>query len=254
MDNYNLTEADDILDYFDIDRMTEIVNDQIVNSTDYSACGVVIDYLKPLYAKYKEIHPDIETGMDAAKYSDCTEKFNIIVLMFADAICNKFSISIDEFWLDNASDDDKFLLILYLYSFFIIDFKTVVTDICINYITKNYDSLGDMLDIDKTNKSATYNAIYNITNNAKLASICSNIFDVIYYIFDTLNIDTMFEYMPEDYLPMVELKSYFENGTVGGDIYPKMLEVIKNDSSLRSAMAFDIISYIKLEYKVQTTE
>lgn len=254
MDNYNLTEADDILDYFDIDRMTEIVNDQIINATDYSTCGVVIDYLKPLYAKYKSIQPDLELNIDAAKYGDCTEKFNIIVLLFADAICNKFDIVIDEFWLDNASDDDKFLMILYLYSLFVIDFRTVLTDICINYIDKNYETLGDMLDTEKTQKSATYNSLLSITNNPKLSIIGSNIFDVIYYIFDTLDMDTLFEYMPEDYLPMNELKTYFEDGIIGGEIYSKILAYVKSNSTLRSAMAFDIISYIRTEYKVETTE
>ena len=254
MDNYNLTEADDILDYFDIDRMTEIVNDQIIHATDYSTCGVVIDYLKPLYAKYKEIHPDIENNIDAVKYGDCTEKFNIIVMMFADAICNKFNVDIDDLWLETASDDDKFLLTLYLYSFLVIDFKTVMTDICINYIDKNYDTIGDMLDSEKTQKSATYNALLTITDNSKLAIIGSNIFDAIYYILDNLTMESMFEYMPEDYLPMNELKEYFENGTVGGDIYSRILGYIKENSTLRSSMAFDIISYIRTEYKVNKTE
>lgn len=254
MDNYNLTEADDILDYFDIDRMTEIVNDQIINATDYSTCGVVIDYLKPLYAKYKEIHPDIENNIDAVKYGDCTEKFNIIVMMFADAICNKFNVDIDDLWLETASDDDKFLLTLYLYSFLVIDFKTVMTDICINYIDKNYDTIGDMLDSERTQKSATYNALLTITDNSKLAIIGSNIFDAIYYILDNLTMESMFEYMPEDYLPMNELKEYFENGTVGGDIYSRILGYIKENSTLRSSMAFDIISYIRTEYKVNKTE
>ena len=254
MDNYNLTEADDILDYFDIDRMTEIVNDQIINATDYSTCGVVIDYLKPLYAKYKTIQPDMENNMDAVKYGDCTEKFNIIVMMFADAICNKFDVDIDDLWLDSASDDDKFLLTLYLYTFLVIDFKTVMTDICINYIDKNYETIGDMLDSEKSQKSATYNALLTITGSPKLAIIGSNIFDVIYYIFDILNMDTLFEYMPEDYLPMNELKEYFENGIVGGDIYSKILSYIKSNSTLRSSMAFDIISYIRTEYKTNKTE
>lgn len=254
MDNYNLTEADDILDYFDIDRMTEIVNDQIINASDYTTCGVVIDYLKPLYAKYKSIQPDIENNIDAEKYSECTKNFNVIMVMFTDAICNKFGIVIDDLWLENASDDDRFLLVLYLYSLFIIDFKTIVTDICINYVDANYEELSAMLDSEKSQKSATYNAIYNLTNNAHLAVICSNIFDVIYYIFDSLNMETLFEYMPEDYLPMTELKPYFEDGTVGGDIYAEMFKFIKENSSLRSSMAFDVISYIKNNYKVANAE
>lgn len=253
-DNYNLIEADDILDYFDIDQMTENINDQITNASDYSVCGVVIDYLKPLYAKYKSIEPDIEKGIDQAKMAECTEKFNIIVLLFTDAICNKFGVSIDEFWLDNASDDDKFLLALYLYSFFVIDFKTIITDICINYIDKNYETLGAMLDSDKTQKSGTYNSVLSMTNNKYFAAICSNIFDAIYYIFDTLNIDTIFDYTPEDYLPVNELKPMFENGTLGGDIYGSILKCIKNNSTLRSAMAFDINSYIKTTYKSTVTE
>lgn len=253
-DNYNLIEADDILDYFDIDQMTEVINDQITNASDYSVCGVVIDYLKPLYAKYKSIEPDMAKGIDFTKMSDCTEKFNIIVLMFTDAICNKFGVAIDEFWLENASDDDKFLLALYLYSFFVIDFKTIITDICINYIDKNSETLGTMLDSDKTQKSGTYNSVLSITNNKNMAAICSNIFDAIYYIFDTLNLDTLFDYTPDGYLPAEELKPMFEDGTLGGDIYSNILGCVKNNSTLRSAVAFDVNSYIKTTYKSNTTE
>lgn len=253
-DNYNLIEADDILDYFDIDQMNEIVSDQITNASDYSVTGVIIDYLKPLYAKYKSIEPDIEKGIDYTKMTDCTEKFNIIVLMFTDAICNKFSISIDEFWLDNASDDDKFLLALYLYTFFVIDFKTVITDICTNYIDNNTEALGTMLDSDKTQKSGTYNAILEITGNKNYAAICSNIFDAIYYIFDTLNVDNVFDYITEDYLPAEELKPMFEDGTISGDIPTSILNIIKDNSTLRSAVAFDVISYIKTFHKVKATE
>lgn len=251
-DNYNLIEADDILDYFDIDQMNEVINDQIVNASDYSVCGVVIDYLKPLYAKFKSIEPDIEHGIDNDKMQECKEKFNIIVLLFTDAICTKFGIAIDTFWYDNASDDEKFLLALYLYSFFVIDFKTVVTDICINYIDKNKDDLGNMLASEKTQKSATYNSILNITGDSNLGYICSNIFDAIYYIFDTLNLDTIFDYTPEDYLPVEELKSKFVDGIIGGEIYERMLQCIKSNSTLSSAMAFDIISYIKTSYKIVT--
>jgi hypothetical protein len=254
VDNYNLIEADDILDYFDIDQMTEVINDQITNASDYSTCGVVIDYLKPLYAKYKSITPDIEKGIDEIKMNECTDKFDIIVLMFTDAICNKFNISVDEFWLDNASDDDKFLLALYLYTFFVIDFKTVITDICINYICKNMDSLGNMLNSEKTQKSATYNAILTITENSNLAAITSNIFDAIYYIFDTITIDNIFDYTPEDYLPVNELQPMFENGTLGGDAITKILECVKTNSTLRSAVAFDIVSFIKTEFAVKKTE
>jgi hypothetical protein len=53
---------------------------------------------------------------------------------------------------------------------------------------------------------------------------------------------------------MTELKPYFEDGTVGGDIYAEMFKFIKENSSLRSSMAFDVISYIKNNYKVTTTE
>ena len=254
MDNYNLIEADDVLDYFDIDQMTEVINDQITNASDYSTCGVVIDYLKPLYAKYKSITPDIEYGIDSVKMAECTQNFNIIVLMFTDAICNKFDISIDEFWLDNSSDDDKFLLALYLYTFFVIDFKTIITDICINYICKNVEVLGNMLNSEKTQKSATYNAILNITGNDNLAAIASHVFDAIYYIFDTLTIDTIFDYTPEDYLPVNEMKPMFENATLGGDFINKILQNVKENSTLRSSVAFDIISFIKMEYTTQTTE
>ena len=254
MDNYNLIEADDILDYFDIDQMREIIRDQITNSSDYSACGVVIDYLKPLYAKYYSIEPNMELGIDSIKYGDCTERFNVIVLMFAEAICNKFNINLDEFWLENASDDDKFVTILYLYTALVIDYKTLLTDICINYIEKNKEALGTMLNSDKSQKSGTYNAIEGYTGDSNLAIICDNVFDAMYYIFDTLNEDTVFDYTPEDYLPVNELKILVEKGILTGDLFSSILRDLKSNSTLRSAIAFDIISYVKIEYSKKDTE
>lgn len=253
-DNYNLIEADDILDYFDIDQMREVVNDQITSASDYSTCGIIIDHLKPLYAKYYSIKPDLEMGIDENKYADCTEKFNIIVLMFAEAICKKFGINIDEFWLENASDNDKFVLILYLYTILVIDYKSIITDICINYIEKNKESLATMMNSERSQKSGTYNAIESYTKDTNLAIICDNIFDIIYYIFDTLNNDTVFDYTPEDYLPIGEIKSLVEDGIIIGDIFPSILKDIKNNATLRSAIAFDIISYIKVGYSTKESE
>lgn len=252
MDNYNLMEVDNIIDYFDIDQMKSIIDDQIINSSDYSECGIVTDHFKPLYAKYKNVTVDPKKGITEDDVLECKKKFDVISLQFASAVCNKFGIDVDEFWLENATDDERFVLTLYLYTFFVVDLKTVLTDILINFITTNADQLAEMFDGDNDKayqKGATFNALKDILTDIKYAVICANIFDVIYYVFDTLSCEQLFQYAPEDYLPINTLKEYLTNGTIGGNFNEKIMELVKNNAALRQSLAFSVITYVQSHYK-----
>ena len=244
-------EADNIIDCFNIDDMKGIIDDQINSNTDYSECGVIIDHLKPLYAKYKSIEVDVKKGITEDDVIECKNRFNIISLLFCSAICNKFNVTVDEFWLENASDNEKFLLTIYLYTYFVVDFKTILIDIIINYINENYKTLASVFEGDQKNqKGATFNSLKGRLTNDAYAVICANIYDVIFYVLDTLDCEAVLNYSPEDYIPATEFKKMYSDGIIGGTFNESIFALVKRNATLKNSIAFEVISYIKTNYKV----
>ena len=86
MDNFELINQNEILDYFSIDEMKRVINDQILNKTDYAECGIIVDHLKPMYARYKNIHVDVDAGVTPEDVEESKEQFNMICAIFIDDI------------------------------------------------------------------------------------------------------------------------------------------------------------------------
>ena len=250
MDNFELINQNEILDYFSIDEMKRVVNDQILNKTDYAECGIIVDHLKPMYARYKNIQVDTVAGITPEDVEESKEQFNIICAIFIDAICTKFGIQIDDFWYENASADDLCALTLYMYTFFVVDFKMVVKNILINYIETHSESIVEMFDANQTNtKGATYNALKNELSG-DYALISANIFDTILYVLDTIDAEDVFKYAPEDYEPVGSLREMFDEGRLSGEFNEKIYEIVKSNSALKSSLAFEIISYFREAHSV----
>lgn len=244
-DNFELIKNNEILDYFDIDEMKRVVEDQILNKIDYAECGIIIDFLKPMYAKYKSIEVDAATGVTPEDVVEAKEKFNIICLIFITAICKKFNIVIDDFWYENASENELCILTLYLYTFFVVDFKVVLKNIIINYIEDHAEVMAKMFELsDTAAKSATFNALKQ-EMEFFYAIICTNIYDAILYVADTIETDDIFKYAPEDYAPVPMLKSMFEDGKIGGEICEGIYKVLKKNANLKNTLAFEIITYFR---------
>lgn len=245
MDNFELINQNEILDYFSIDEMKRVVNDQILNKTDYAECGIIVDHLKPMYARYKNIRVDVDAGVTPEDVEESKEQFNMICAIFIDAICEKFGIRIDDFWFENASADELCTLTLYLYTFFVVDFKMVLKNILINYIEANSSAVAAIFDADQVNtKGATYNAL-KIEMTPEYALICANIFDAILYVLDTMDAEDIFKYAPEDYEPVGPLSEMMEDGHMFGEFDENIYDIVKNNSALKSSLAFEIISYFR---------
>lgn len=250
MDNFALMEYDNILDYFNVEDLQRVINEQINGDIDYSDCSMIIDHYKPVYAKYNEVKVDPEKGITLEDVAHAKNRFDIITLIYMNSICNKFGIDINDFWLENACDNDRFLLTLYLYTFFVVDLKTVLIDIIINYINTNIESLATMFEVDQKNqKGATFNVLKTELSDERYAVICANIFDVILYTLDTIECGDVFDYAPADYVPVSMLKEMFENGDLGGNFNEGLYSVVKANDTLRMALGFEICLYIREHYK-----
>ena len=250
MDNFELINQNEILDYFSIDEMKRVINEQILNKTDYAECGIIVDHLKPMYARYKNIHVDINAGITPEDVVESKEQFNMICAIFIDAICTKFGIQIDDFWYENASADDLCTLTLYLYTFFVVDFKMVLKNILINYIEANASTIANLFDAGQTNtKGATYNALKSELT-PEYALICANIFDAILYVLDTMDTEDILKYSPEDYEPVNTLREMLEEGHIFGEFYENIYDIVKNNSALKSSLAFEIITYFRESHHI----
>lgn len=247
MNDYDLYNVDSIVDYFNIDEMKRIISSQINTDDDFSVCSTMIDHLQPLYNRYKNISVDPTHGITIDDVEECRRRFNAISFMFIDAICKKFGIRVSDFWIENASDDAISLLTLYLYTFFIIDFKTVLSEVLENYIIANIDDLVTAFDTSVKNQKDN---VYRKTIEPKYASLCINIFDVIFYILDNIDVEDYFEYAPEDYIPIPYLKEMFEESNLEGDFTTKIFEMVKGNVSLKSILAFEIVAYIKTSHSI----
>lgn len=247
MNDYDLYNVDSIVDYFNIDEMKRIISSQINTDDEFSACSTMIDHLQPLYNRYRNISVDPVHGITVDDVEECRRRFNAISFMFINAICNKFGITVSDSWLENASDDAISLMTLYLYTFFVVDFKTVLSEVLENYITANIDDLVTAFDSSAKNQKDN---IYRKILESKYSTICVNIFDVIYYILDTIDVEDYFEYAPEDYMPLPYLTEMFEEGNLEGDFTTNIFEMVKNNVSLKSVIAFDVVAYLKTNYSI----
>ena len=67
---------------------------------------------------------------------------------------------------------------------------------------------------------------------------------------DNLDTETYFEYAPEDYIPIPYLTEMFEDNKIEGDFINKIFEMVKNNTSLKSIVAFEVVSYIKTTHSL----
>lgn len=249
--NFNNINVDSVIDYFNLDEMNRIIQEQVMGEDNFSVCTTMTDHLKPLYDRYKIIQVNEKEGITPDDVEECHKRFNAICAMFMTSISKKFHMELNDTYIENTSDDELALTALYMYTYFIIDFKTILTDVLINYIDANVDTLASMFENNmKTQKDAVFMAYKNILN-PKYALICGNIFDVIYYILDSINVDEYFKYSPMDYLPSAFLERMYEDTNLSGDFTDKIFEMIKSNTALRSLIAFEIISNAKRMYKVE---
>ena len=252
-EEYSMDGVEDLLDFFNLEETEKIIRDHILNPEDYGI-GQSIDYYRPYYVKYQQIHVDIDKGITENDVKICRERAKIIALMFISAISQKFNLDVDDEWLDNMSESELQGVTLILYSFFILNLREILIEVMTKYIDINHEELAKSFDDNpKTNKDATYISLKKVLPS-DFVVISSNIYDVCYLILDRMNEEQFIEYIDADNEIQETILSFFQDGHITGNFIDSIDNMIRsNASGLKSSLSFEILAYIINTYSTDKT-
>ena len=151
---YNDTLSE-IIGNFSISELKTLFEEQIENADeDYITSPK--DHFQPIYNIYLSLDKMVDEDQDDIAIAK--EKFIKICRMIIDLICDKFEFDIDPDYLDdNASKVPG--ICFALYTFFVLDFYTIVSEILTTYIKDNLLELYSVFTFTLQNKDAvTVNA------------------------------------------------------------------------------------------------
>lgn len=246
---YEMDDIEDVLDYFDITEIQTLITDSI--SSDDSLPGDHVDLLRPMWTRYNNIMQVEGNIVDDETKSECTRRFDLICGMFIDAICTKFNMSIDDGWFEERPKNEIYAFTVMLYSFFIQDISKLLEEVFIKYIENHSAELGEKFGQDlKLRKDATYNSVKDKLES-DYAVIVSNIYEICFNILDTITESEFFEMVDNDYVPKSVLIKYYNEGHFDGEFVDAIYTSCKRDRTMLSRICFDVISYIKTNYKMK---
>lgn len=236
-----VTEVSDILDMFNIEEISKLLDQQITIDNESEILSHQIDHFKPLYYKYKRIMETEEN--DAEVKESAKERFMTICFLFLSKLCNKFNITVDDTWKDDHYEDIPGFTMA-LYSFFILDLPSNVYDVCLNYLKANLTYIYNTFE-DKKNKKDASTLVNKKILPPELAIVVSNIYDVTSWILGQLSEEQYLEYMNQDYVPIKLIKKLFEDGVMAGEFMDGINNIYSSNISLKSDTCFKIITNIK---------
>lgn len=238
-------EVSEILDTFNIEEITKLLQSQIDVDEDIGMLRV--DHFKPLYYKYQSI---INTESNEAEIKDqAKQKFLDICTIFLSIISKKFNINIDDNWLDDNYNNIPGLAMA-LYSFFVLDMESNIYDVCLNYIKKNQSFVYESFEDRKNKKDAATLVNKKIMSQEK-AIIISNIYDITSWILTQLSEEDFIKYLNIDYLPLKLISNMLEEGLVSGDFMMEINDIYSSNISLKSSVCFRLISFLKDETDIE---
>ena len=247
-DEFSMNGIEDILDYFDIDKTYKLIKEQL-RDDEVSPSGAASDHLKPLWVKYKSIHPDLNVGIDSSVMYAVDERFDAICRMFIDIISKKFGISLDMGWFGDQSRSTLQSIALIMYSFFVLDLESNIKEVLYKYIVEHKEDLalhfGDNI---KTRKDSPYLSMKK-SMEPEYAIIGACINDVCMWILDQMDEEEFFEYLDEDYIPQPVVKDLFEQGHMDGKFVGNIYNYFINNNAVRCRIVFDILSLLKNNHK-----
>lgn len=242
----NLLQISDIYNTFDLEEIKRILENQILSEESEYNNDRPNDYYKPLYVYYCNIFNDNTIDEDVKR--NITERFYEVCKLFIDILSKKYEFIIDNDWIEENICNLK-PISLALYSFFIIDYKAIVTQIILNYINKHYKDIYSMFDSLRSKKDAS-----TLTNKKKLpmefSVIVSNIHIISEWILDIIeDNEELFEYIDRDYIFYPIIKKMIDEGYIRGRIYYNFSKVFKKSLTLKGEIALDVISLINRKFE-----
>ena len=248
MDNFAMLGIEDVLDYFDIDKTNKLIHDQL-DADEFAPGGIVTDHLKPMWVRYKALKVDPEQALDSSAVEMAKQKFDNICLLFIKVVTERFGITIDIGWLENQSPETIHSIALLLYTFFVIDLESTLTEVLYCYIKDHATDLAEhFAEIMKTRKDAPY-IVFKKTMTPEYAVIAANIYDICYWILDQMTEEEFMDYVSPDYVPQPHIKAMFDEGHLSGNYVDKIHEKKKKNGGLRTRICFELISLFKNNHK-----
>ena len=257
-DNANL-ELSEILDTFDTNEISLIVDSQILDPKFDMLGDASVDQFSPLKNRYEGI---IEINENPDILEEVQARFLSICDIFLDALEKKFSIKVSDEWKESHRNDIPEITEA-LYNTFVLNFITNMEDILFNYIMKNKMDIFRAFEDDRNKKDAS--TIAKKKNfNIEDAVILADIYDICAWILDNLTVDSWFEYSDLEEVDMALIHSMYESTDLmdseEGDppvsvtFVDKLTEIFKKDTSVKGVLCFNLINRLTTEFTVPGSE
>lgn len=257
-DNANL-ELSEILDTFDTNEISLIVDSQILDPKFDMLGDASVDQFSPLKNRYEGI---IEVNENPEILEEVQARFLSICDIFLDALERKFSMKISDEWKENHRNDIPDVTEA-LYNTFVLNFITNMEDVLFKYILKNKMEIFRVFEDDRNKKDAS--TIAKKKNfNIEDAVILADIYDICAWILDNLTVDSWFEYSDLDEVDMALIHSMYESTDLmdseEGDppvsvtFVDRLTEIFKKDTSVKGVLCFNLINRLVDEFTVPGSE
>lgn len=257
-DNANL-ELSEILDTFDTNEISLIVDSQILDPKFDMMGDASVDQFSPLKNRYEGI---IEVNENPDVLEEVQVRFLSICDIFLDALERKFSIKVSDEWKENHRNDIPEVTGA-IYNTFVLNFITNMEDVLFKYILKNKMEIFHVFEDDRNKKDAS--TIAKKKNfNIEDAVILADIYDICAWILDNLTVDSWFEYSDLEEVDMALIHSMYESTDLmdseEGDppvsvtFVDKLTEIFKKDTSVKGVLCFNLINRLVDEFTVPGSE
>lgn len=257
-DNANL-EVSEIMDTFNIEEISLIVDSQIINPKFDMIGDSSVDQFSPLKNRYDGI---VEANEDPDILLEVQDRFLSICGVFLDAIEGKFAIKLSDDWMENHRNDVPDVTEA-LYNTFVLNFITNIEDVLFSYIMKNKMQIYQAFEDDRNKKDAS--TIAKKKNfNIEDAVILADIYDICAWILDNLTVDQWFEYTDLEEVDMARIHSLYESADLmdseEGDppiavsFVDQISTIFKKDTSVKGVLCFNLLKRLMEEFSVPGSE
>jgi hypothetical protein len=237
-----LMEIANIMSNFDLNEIEDLIGDQIVNDETSENLDTPIDHFKPFYLEYKNYMSD-DTLEEETK-NELEVRFNKICDIFIRALESKYIFNLNKDYINDNYADHKAITFA-LYSFFVLDFRSILTSFIINFINENYELIYSSFEDKMTNKDASSIA-YKKEFSQEYNLIIANLYSISEWSIDSVEGNDQFlEYIDKNYAFYGVIKKLIEDGALSIDLSYTFSKIYKTSTTLRSNVVFDCIASIK---------
>lgn len=234
-------DLSEVMDTFDADETARLLDAQL-EAVSNDSCEGLTDNFKLLYVRYASIR-DGDTAMNPDDFDLLTVKFQDICKIFLTRITDYFNISIDEEYLaDHIANLPSVALAYYL--FFVLDLRSNLFNVLLSYISSHLDEIAGQFE-ELRERRDSISEINRTMNDQKVALVCSNIYDVVDWAMEQMDVDDFFSHMEKGYYVLGPMKNMYDKGYMDGAFLDRLRELVKENITMKARICFDIICRLK---------